>query len=320
MDLVYQEHKPQGFQRTVYRLVGTSVDGSFQEVLTDWSSTRLSPTWSPNGELIAITANFDKASQGVADGGTSQLYVISEDGSELDQLTRSESLKSDAAWSPDGRWIAYVEEVDSTSAIFLIRPDGTGRRLLVSHSSENIDPTWHPEGRRVIFVTDRHGHLDLYAINPDGSGEQRLTTNPDADWMPTWAPNSFQVAYVSTRNNERPHLYVMEEDGSDKRLLSASPNARDPMWSLDGKALVFSYGGTAAILRPTKTTHTIVKEGFAGRPRWSPDGDQIAFVWSYAEGYPAGVYVVNSDRSDRHRISTSEHASRPVWRPILREK
>jgi Tol biopolymer transport system component len=48
------------------------------------------------------------------------------------------------AWSPDGKWSAYVNGSDDHTEIWLVAPDGTRRHRLVVTRSWATDPAWFP--------------------------------------------------------------------------------------------------------------------------------------------------------------------------------
>ena len=50
--------------------------------------------------------------------------------------------------------------------------------------------------------------------------------------------------------------------------------------------------------------------GYGGRPAWSPDGQRITFqADGKSEGNDGGIYVINADGSEQHRLTEIPH----VW-------
>src|SRR5215469_8228266 len=67
----------------------------------------------------------------------------------------------EAAWSPDGRKIAFVSIRNSTSHIFVMNADGSEVRQLTSGPGDNIHPMWSPDGTRILFNTTHFAQGNL---------------------------------------------------------------------------------------------------------------------------------------------------------------
>lgn len=85
--------------------------------------------WSPDGRLLAYEAV----------GG---IWVY-------DMKTKRRRLlirnAFDAAFSPNGRRIAYVRNVSKTNTeIFVARSDGTGEKKITANPGADVDPSWQP--------------------------------------------------------------------------------------------------------------------------------------------------------------------------------
>jgi Tol biopolymer transport system component len=87
------------------------------------------PSWAPKGDRLAFSAYDDTASR------TSGLYVINADGTGLRKIWDSdqEGAPLAATWSPDGRWIAFIEDFKGgiTGWVYAVRPSGQGLRVRI---------------------------------------------------------------------------------------------------------------------------------------------------------------------------------------------
>jgi TolB protein len=84
-----------------FRVWVMNADGSNQRELVDkdlfgW----LYPAWSADGKQVLFS--------GVTENGGVQLFAANADGQGIQQLSASDGWNSFSAWSPDGRYIAYV--------------------------------------------------------------------------------------------------------------------------------------------------------------------------------------------------------------------
>lgn len=122
------------------------------------------PAWSPDGRLL-----FD-----CGDG----LCTAPSDGSAV-AVPGTDDL-TDAAWSPDGAWLAAV---DRNLRLVVLRPDGGGRR---THSIRVVDgPAWFPDGERIAFAIERTTTAQgIWSVTPDG-GDRKQHTDGGNDRDPS---------------------------------------------------------------------------------------------------------------------------------------
>jgi Tol biopolymer transport system component len=102
-----------------------------------------SPDFSPGGGRLAFAYDRVRSTQGY-----SAIYTVHLDGRGLTRVSRPGNLTdTNAAWSPDGRWIAFTRAGSSpeTDGIYKVRPSG-GRARRVGPWSNSLD--WQPRPRR----------------------------------------------------------------------------------------------------------------------------------------------------------------------------
>ncbi len=101
------------------------------------------PDWSPDGRLIA----FQSDRQGGPGEGVFEIYTMRPDGSHQVPLTlaaRGENAGL-AAWSPDGRKIAFASDRTGNPEVWTMRADGSRQHNRTrSATSEDLFPDWQP--------------------------------------------------------------------------------------------------------------------------------------------------------------------------------
>lgn len=105
------------------------------------------PMWALEGDRILFQRREPESDNW-------DIYTMDPDGDDVQQLTTDPASDTDAAWSPDGRWIVYSSdqgELD-TPSLFIIHIDG-GEPIQLTDDDERYDgaPSWSPDGDRIAF-------------------------------------------------------------------------------------------------------------------------------------------------------------------------
>src|ERR1700751_6775 len=83
-----------------------------------------------------------------------QVWMVNTDGnSSPKQLTQKEG-SSQAAWSPDGKKIAFVRLADGKPQIFLLSLDGGEATQLTKYKYGAGTPKWSPDGKQILFSSN----------------------------------------------------------------------------------------------------------------------------------------------------------------------
>jgi len=265
--------------------------------------------WTP-----ALTMQYDQiADTEISPDGNRVAYVVRE--AVMDKTTST------------FRQHIYVAAVDGSLDVQYTRGE---------HS--NWSPKWSPSGDRLAFLsTRRQGPPQVYMMRTNG-GEAYAVTDAETGVSEfQWGPDGDRIAYTMTdpkskaeRQREREkrdvnlvneefrydHLYTTEVKPADdttrsaQRLTEGDFHVTDFDWAPDGSAIAFAHVPTPhANSFPKSDLSTVPADsgavgslverpGVDGRPRWSPDGTQVAFVsmggeraWEHLHD----VYTVSPD-------------------------
>lgn len=140
------------------------------------------------------------------------------------------------------------------------------------------------------------------------------------DFEPAWSPDGHSIAYVHGDTvNGQTGIWLIDTNGTNKRIFYSSASAYSPAWSPDGQWIAFS--DQAQIWKLKINGDSLTQLTSAGRnffPDWSPDGMQIAYDSNVDDPYGANIIRIMKDDGTAAR-DISQHGvgewRMPNWSP-----
>ncbi len=264
------------------------------------SSTPWGPDWSPDGKWIAV-------------GMSGSIWKVDPESGRAWELTYSEKkYHSLPDVSPDGKWILYTADDGGQTIQLEILNLETGQSSpLTADEFIYVDPVFSPDGSRVAYVSTKpNGNFNVYirpirngawdgaeiAVTADNDfGRERLYFgNWDMHITPAWLPDGKELLLVSNRGVPLGSGNVVRVPAEALGMAKAKTVLEEqtlyrtrPDVSIDGKRFVYSSTSGAAdqfsnlYVQPTAGGEPYKLTFFqhdAFHPRWSPDGEWIAYV------------------------------------------
>jgi Tol biopolymer transport system component len=258
------------------------------------------------------------------DGSTGQIYRLSQNGSDLTQLTHVPSGQQafSPRWSPDGQHIVFGIFANNHDRLYTMAWDGTGKhRLRTDTPAWNNDaPSYFPSGKRIVFArchVDGNG-CELATVRTDGTHFRTLThTGHEVfDFAPDVSPDGRRIAFAKfNANGIHSQVWVMKSDGTGAHPVTRPAlEASSPRWSPDGSKLIVSsnccrLGGNVYRIpatggRPTQLTHTPWPAFSGGIPSYAPSSSKIAFISD--RGHPDlccfALFVMRADGTHQAKL------------------
>src|SRR5688572_14283544 len=221
-------------------------------------------------------------------------------------------MNSAAAWSHDGRYIAFSAKAGGQDAlnIYDVRRNRIAKRLKFDINGIST-PSWSPDGNRIVFTGLDGGISDLFVTDLEGRVE-RLTNDKYADLLPSWSPDGKRIAFTTDRantdlknlqyGNMRVAVLDMDTRGVDVLPHQDEGKNLNAMWSPDGQKLIWVSDRTGTnnlylydIAQRELSRITDVLSGVIAISAlspvisWSKSG-RLAFTYFESAGYNA--YVV----------------------------
>lgn len=258
-----------GYDSGLGELVVAESDGTDRLRLTRNRVGEHYPMWSPDGSRIAFAGNAGGLPFPI---GSASLYTMASDGSDVRAIQLGDRIAMrPAAWSPDGRRIAFVG-----------RDDGSGRAIYVVDADDGSDPlrfrgvvsgpAWSPDGQRLAFVKPEEDALALFVFAADGSGARRLATIPD--WQRIADARDPADVWIRT---------VAWSPGGTKILVLANQGVTFDRYADRGAGALYVVGADDGDLTRVGVVdfRDHVRYDVYHDAAWSPDGSRIAVLGEF---------------------------------------
>ena len=228
------------------------------------------PTFSPDGNQVAFTWFGE-----TRDNEDIYVKLIGTTGSPL-RLTTDAAKDYSPAWSPDGRFIAFLRNLPRGKCAVLLIPALGGReRKLAEISNLRLaflpGPylAWSPDGNSLV-IGDRDSLTEPFALFllSIETGEKRKLTSPPAqlsgDSSPAFSPEGRTLAFSRNTDSGLGDLYLLafseglKSAGEARRISFENRGAATPAWTADGREIVFSdFRGLWRIVVPEFTAQAV---------------------------------------------------------------
>jgi dipeptidyl aminopeptidase/acylaminoacyl peptidase len=262
-------------------------------------------TVSPDGKTVLYAVSYADIE---LNKRNKDLFTIHIDGSNKQSITHSPKSESEAQWIKNGEKIAFLYD----GQLWEMNPDGT-ERVQISHVEKGIEGfRYAPDGQKVLFISTVktvETSADKYQDLDKSSG--RIIDNLMYKHWDEWVENV-------------PHPFIADYDGkclsNSIDILEGEP-FESPMrpwggveqldWSPDSKTVAYTcrkktgkeYACTTnsdiyLYNIETKETKNITEEmtGYDTNPKFSPDGQSIAWQSMERDGYESDknrLFVLN---------------------------
>jgi dipeptidyl aminopeptidase/acylaminoacyl peptidase len=175
-----------------------------------WKLSRLgSPSLSPDGRYAVVpVTNYDIEEN----KGNTDLWLVPTAGGEAIQLTSDKASDTSPAFSPDGRWVAFLSKRgdDTENQVYVIPVNGGEARRVTNVPVGANAPKWFPDSRRIAFAAPIW--LDL--VNWEDQGKRAKERADSKMTAKSWttAPIAYWDRYLDDRE---PHLFAIELTGGE---------------------------------------------------------------------------------------------------------
>jgi len=234
-------------------------------------------------------------------GARGDVYTAPAKEGEVRNLTDSQGVRELApAWSPDGRWVAYLSDRSGEYEIYVRPSDGTGteRRVTTDGDIWRFQIVWSPDSTMLAYG-DKKQRLRYVNVNTGQTVDVDHSATNDITYY-NWSPDSRWLAYTKLGDNQYSEIWVYSlANRRTQKLTGGMTSDTEPVFDPKGRYLYFLSN------RDFNLTFS-------------------AFEFNYLYTNPTRVYVglLAADgpalflpTSDEERIKTQEHPLTPPPNP-----
>jgi tricorn protease len=183
---------------------------------------------SPKGERALFSARGDIFTAPIEKGGVRNLTKSSDANDKF------------PAWSPDGKYIAYISDKTGEEEVWITTQDGSSapEQISTGGSAQRYAPVWSPDGKKLVFG-DKDGKV--YVLTIANKQLQMIQDAPNGQILDyDWSPKGNYICYSMAERNGMSSVYIWSS--ADNKNYRVTPNmfaSNSPAWDPNGNYLYF---------------------------------------------------------------------------------
>ncbi|MCF1439988.1 MAG: transcriptional regulator, partial [Shewanella sp.] len=288
--------------------------------LTPCNSYRSALDISPDGSQLAYIHNVP--------GDNDEVYIIRLESNEpiphkIQCQRGCTGVARDLAFSPDGRYLAIARRLSNITEDIFLYDLTTGEERALTQGMEDIRGlTWHHSGRQLVFGVESSGVRRGFSLDLD-TGKVADLAVPGISY-PKFIPGSsdlvynhyarqYDIAYMDVDKTIPQAPYPLFYSGYAQRLPDYSEKAGRVVYTSNETG--FNEIWTSDDQGNNRIQHTFI-QGRALYPRWSADGNKIAFIAPDELNEGNQIFVLHLDNGEMSVVASpySNH-TRLFWGP-----
>ena len=198
------------------------------------------PRWENVSKLISSFDLSPDAKRALFTARGDVFTVPAEHGS-IRNLTETPGIQErNAAWSPDGRWIAYISDRTGENQLYIRPQSQAGKEIQITTTNKVflLPPVWSPDSTKLLYADST---LHLYYVDIHDKQPILIDQGKYADLTDyVWSPDSKWVAYAKQADNYNSAIYLYSlAEKKISAVTSSFTNSWNPWFDPAGRYLYF---------------------------------------------------------------------------------
>jgi Tol biopolymer transport system component/imidazolonepropionase-like amidohydrolase len=257
------------------------------------------PAMSPDGKRVVFSS-------------LNKLWIADLPSGTARRVTDSQAGEFMPAWSPDGRYIAYVTWSRDGGQVYRVPAGGGAPEALTRRAAYYSSPAYSPDGSKIVFVsgsTDDQMYADLHYRDND------VFPDASADSL-----NPAESEINGIQGNTGTDLRWIPATGGDSKLIAPAQGGRYPHFTSDPeRVFVTTRQGLTSVRLDGYDKRTHFKVSGAAPGPFPPEADNIQLS---PDGQRAFVnlqgkhYLVSIPKPGKETVTISITPSGPSAVPV----
>jgi Tol biopolymer transport system component/DNA-binding winged helix-turn-helix (wHTH) protein len=269
--------------------------GPFQ-LIAGWPGGVVGAHVSSSGNSVLFYAGRNRSQIQRLDVKTNRLTPISPEGF------------SQPEYSPDGRWLAYIDV--NNGSLWKVNIASSEKVQLSLDGFSAAFPRWSPDGATLAVTANNRGApATIYLIPAKGGAPQLLLPGQANVFDPDWSPDGKRlvVVHAVSGNPKETALFLVDLATRAETMVPGSIGRFFPHWSPDGR-YVAAYRDQERVVElydfATQKWQTVTRGEAIGFPVWSRDSRHLYYQRILDDGEP--VYRLNVRTGVAERVASFE--------------
>ena len=173
------------------------------------------------------------------------IFTVPAKKGDIRNLTQTPAAcERDPAWSPDGKWIAYLSDAGGEYQLMIREQSGFEEPKAISPGDPSFyySPKWSPDSQKILYVDKR---LHLFYLTLEKKEPILIATDTydhiQRSFDPVWSPDGKWIAYLKRLDSGMRAVCLYElASGKSHQVTDGLSDAESPCFSRDGQYLFFA--------------------------------------------------------------------------------
>jgi tricorn protease len=198
------------------------------------------PNWEKVDDLI-LDFSLSPSAKRALFSARGEIFTVPEEKGEVRNITQTPVIREIyPAWSPDGKWLAYLSDRTGEYELYIRPQDGTGEEKRITFDGEcyRFRPVWSPDSKRLLY-SDKKLRLFYVDINEKKPVlVDKAEVSEIYDYV--WSPDSKWIAYSKNNPAYFASIYLYSLDqGQIYQIASEMTDDYSPVFDPEGRYLYF---------------------------------------------------------------------------------